>query len=286
MKPLAVLLLIAPAACVFVLSFAVPLVLVGKLSFYTLDAGRSVFVGFANYAKALADPMFMKSFVNAFWFVLLISPLGIGIPYWIAIFLQRFTSRAQSIGRFIIYVPSLTSGLIVTLLWRWLLMRNGLINDILAHIGVSSIGWLGEQWPARIAVAMVALSGGGGVFVILFSAVILAIPKELKEAAVIDGATERQYRRMVLGPLLRPTVLLALLLTMVGTMQIWDTIYVLFQTGGPRGAAATPVYDIFLTAFMYGRANSAAAKGVMLLIVIAALVVVKRRIEAWAGADL
>ncbi len=115
---------------------------------------------------------------------------------------------------------------------------------------------------------------------------ILAIPKELKEAAVIDGATERQYRRMVLGPLLRPTVLLALLLTMVGTMQIWDTIYVLFQTGGPRGAAATPVYDIFLTAFMYGRANSAAAKGVMLLIVIAALVVVKRRIEAWAGADL
>ncbi len=286
MRTRAVLLLIAPAAIVFVFSFAVPLVLVGKLSFYTLDAGRSVFVGFANYAKALADPMFMKSFVNAFWFVLLISPLGIGIPYWIAIFLQRFTPRAQSIGRFIIYVPSLTSGLIVTLLWRWLLMRNGLINDILAHIGVSSIGWLGEQWPARIAVAMVALSGGGGVFVILFSAVILAIPKELKEVAVIDGATERQYRRMVLGPLLRPTVLLALLLTMVGTMQIWDTIYVLFQTGGPRGAAATPVYDIFLTAFMYGRANSAAAKGVMLLIVIAALVVVKRRIEAWAGADL
>jgi len=264
----------------------VPLVLVGKLSFYTLERGVSVFVGFQNYANAFADAMFMKSFVNAFWFVLLISPLGIGIPYWIALFLQRFTPKAQSVGRFVIYVPSLTAGLIMALLWRWMLMREGLINDILTYIGLPAIGWFGDQWAARVAVAMVALSSGGGLFVILFSAVILAIPTELKEAAIIDGATDRQYRRMVLGPLLRPTVLLALMLTMVGTMQIWETMYVLFSTGGPRGAAATPVYDIFMTAFMYGRANSAAAKGVMLLFVIAAMVVVKRKIEAWAGAEL
>ena len=277
--------LIAPAAFLYLLSFAVPLVLAGKMSFYTLERGHSVFVGLTNYTKAFTDPLFLKSFVNVFWFVLLIAPLGIGIPYTIAIFLQRFNRRVQSMGRFICYVPSLTSGLIIALLWRWLLMREGLINEVLTYIGIPAIGWLGDPWASRVAVALVALSGGSGVFVILFSAVILSIPKELKEAAIIDGATERQYRRLVLRPILMPTVLLALLLTIVGTIQQWETIYVLFPTGGPKGAALTLVYDIFYTAFMYGRSNSAAAKGMLLLVVIALVVVVKRRAESWAGAE-
>ena len=85
----------------------------------------------------------------------------------LALFLQRFNKRTQSMGRFIIYVPSLTSGLILALLWRWLLMREGLLNSILVWIGIPAIGWFGEPWAARVAVAMVALSGGGGMFVIL-----------------------------------------------------------------------------------------------------------------------
>jgi len=93
-------------------------------------------------------------------FVGLIAPLGIGIPYWIAMFLQRFGKRTQAAGRFIAYVPSLTSGLVLALLWRWLLMRDGLINQVLTHVGLPGVAWFGEVWPARIAVAMVALSGG------------------------------------------------------------------------------------------------------------------------------
>ena len=285
MRTKAALLLILPAFVLYIYSFAVPLVMVGKLSLFNIEAGRSVFVGFANYVRAFGDKMFLKSFANTLWFVLMIAPLGIGIPYKLALFLQRFNKRTQSMGRFIIYVPSLTSGLILALLWRWLLMREGLLNSILVWIGIPAIGWFGEPWAARVGVAMVALSGGGGMFVILFSAVILAIPKELKEAAIIDGATERQYRRMVLRPLLMPTVLLALMLTIVGTIQSWETIYVLFKTGGPFGACATPVYDVFMTAFMYSRANYAAAKGVILMVVIAIVVIIQRRVQAMAGAN-
>jgi len=119
-------------------------------------------------------------------------------------------------------------------------------------------------------------------FVILFSAAMLAIPTELKDAALIDGATERQYRRLIVRPILMPTILLALLLIVVGTIQLWETIYVLTGEGGPGGATATPVYNIFQTAFKYGRPGYAAAKGIILLVVIGLVVAVQKRIERWA----
>lgn len=285
MKTRAALLLIAPATIFYLLSFAVPLVMVGRLSLYTTDYMRMDFVGLANFTNAVHDPYFLRSFVNVGIFVAFIAPLGILIPYWIALFLQRFNRKVQGAGRFICYVPSLTSGLVMALLWRWLLMRTGLINQFLEYAGLAAIPWLGQPWPARVAVAMVALSSGPGTFVILFSAAILAIPQELREAARIDGATERQYRRWVIRPLLMPMMLLALLLTIVGTIQSWESIYVLFNTGGPKGSTATPVYEIFMTAFMYGRSGYAAAKGLLLLVVIAMIVLVKQRLEGWIGVN-
>lgn len=283
MRTRAALLLIAPATIFYVFSFAIPLTMAGRLSFFTLDKGDLLFVGIKNYIRAFEDPLFWKSFVNVGWFVLFIAPPSIAIPYWIAILLQRFGRKMQSVGRFICYVPNLTSGLIIALLWKWLLERSGLINQILAHIGLPGIGWFGEPMWSRVAVALVALSGGSGVMVILFSAVILSIPQELRDAATVDGATEGQYRRMVIRPLLMPTILLALLLTIVGTIQSWESIYVLFSSGGPKGAALTPVYDIFMTAFMFSRPFYASAKGMLLLMVIAAVVFLKQKTETWAG---
>jgi len=284
MRTRAALLLILPAALLFVYSFAVPLVMVVRLSLFTVKDGIEVFVGFSNYLRAFQDSLFWLSYANVFWFVLLIAPLGIGIPYSIALFLQRFTRPVQSAGRFICYVPSLASGLVIALLWKWLLARGGLINEMLTYIGLPVVAWIGSPIPAKIAIAMISLSGGGGMFVILFTAVIYSIPKELREAAIVDGATDRQYRRLVLRPLLMPTVLLALLLTIVGVMQMWSEIYVIFPTGGPYGSCLTPVYDIFMTAFIYSRPNYGAAKGVILLIAIAAVVAIQRKIEALAGA--
>jgi len=285
MKSRDALLLIAPAAGLYLLSFAAPLLMAGRLSLFSISVGRETFVGLANYAKALADTDYLKSFGNVAWLVLFIAPLAIAIPYWMALLLQRFGRQMQSAGRFIAYVPSLTSGLIMALLWRWLLQRTGLVNAMLAHVGLPVVAWTGEPWPARAAVAMVTLSSGSGMFVILFSAVILAIPQELRESAFIDGATEGQYRRLVLRPILMPTILLALMLTIVGTLQSWDSIYVLFPTGGPKASVATPVYDIFMTAFMYSRPHMGAAKGVLALGVIAAVVAVQRRVEVLAGAE-
>ena len=285
MKSKAALLLIAPAAILYLYSFVAPLALAAWRSLFTNDVGTQVFIGFENYADALRDPHFRQSFLNVAWLVLLIAPLGIGIPYGVALLLQHFDRKMQSVGRFMVYVPHLTAGLIMALLWRWILQRGGLLNAMLEHIGLPGLAWMGEPWPARFAVAMVSLSSGYGPFVILYSAVILAIPRELKEAATIDGATAGQYRRLILRPILTPTLLLTLMLMIVGILQMWESIYVLFPTGGPKASVATPVYNIFMTTFMYSRSNLGAAKGLLALVVIAAVVVVQRRIEAMSGVE-
>jgi multiple sugar transport system permease protein len=283
MKLRAALLLLLPAILLLGLEFLVPMALVGRLAFHSTDYLTATFVGLRNFKNALVDPYFLKSFANTFWFVLMIAPVSILEGYLIASFLQNFSHRWQSVGRFINYVPSLTSGLIISLLWKWLLAREGLLNSILAWLGLPVVPWLGEPWPARAAVIMVTLSGGVGGLVVLFAAVMKSIPPELHDAAVIDGASEGQYRRLVVWPYMLPTVLLTLLLAIVGTMQTWETIYVLTGEGGPKGATATPVYNIFQTAFIFGQAGYAAAKGVLLMVVIAAVIATKQWVERWAG---
>ena len=285
MKTRAALLLLAPAIGFYLLTFAAPLILVGRLSFFATDYITSEFVGLGNFANILQDKLFLKSFVNVFWFVLMIAPVAILSSYWVASFLSGFNKKLQAAGRFICYVPSLTAGLVMTMLWGWLLLREGLINQFLAALGIAAVPWLAIPWTARLSIVLVSLSSGSGMFVILFSAAMLSIPQDLRDAATIDGATERQYKRLIVRPILMPTLLLALLLTIVGTMQVWETIYVLTGEGGPQGSTATPVYNIFQAAFQFGRSGYAAAKGVVLTVIIAAIVVAKRRIEKWAGQE-
>ena len=275
--------MILPAGVFFLLAFVGPILLVGQLAFFKADYVTSVFVGFGNFIDACQDKYFLKSFVNVFWFVLPIAPIGITMAYCIASFLMNFGPKVQAAGRFLCYVPTFTSGLVLTLLWAWLLLRTGLINQFLGELGIPAVPWLATPWTARLSIVMICLSTGPGSFVLLFSAAIKGIPSELHDAAIIDGASERQYKRYVMRPILMPTILLMLLLSIVGTLQMWETIYVLTGQGGPKGSTSTPVYDIFLTAFIFGRPGYAAAKGLILMIVVGAIIFMKQRIERWAG---
>ena len=170
----------------------------------------------------------------------------------------------------------------MTLIWRWFLVTDGLINQVLGAVGLSSVRWLHDAWPARASISLILIAGGIGSEVLLLSASLCAIPKELHDAAVVDGATRRQYHRRVVLPLLIPTISLLVLLNIIGAMQVWETIYVLFQHGGPEGAAATPVYEIFMTAFLFSKRGLASSKGILLMVVIAVIIAAKQRVEKWA----
>jgi ABC-type sugar transport system permease subunit len=279
----AALLMLLPAGMFFLLSFLGPMVLVGRLSLFQTDYVTTSFIGSQNYVTAFQDKYFLKSFVNSFIFVGMTAPLMIFAAYKIASLLARFPAKVQSAGRFIIYIPGLMSGLIITLLWGWLLGRNGLVNMSLSTVGITAVPWLSEAWPARMTISIMSVSSGVGGFVILFAAYMKSIPKELRDAATVDGASDRQYRRHIVWPIMVPTVLLALLLLITGIMQMWESVYVLFGKGGPEGSAASPVYEIFLTGFKFGKQGLAAAKGVILMFVIAAILLVKQRVEKWVS---
>jgi multiple sugar transport system permease protein len=274
--------MLVPAMAFFVLSFAVPLVIVLRLSLLESDYVITTFVGLQNYSKAVVDPYFLKAFGNGMVFVVLIAPALLVVSYSIASFLSDFRERTQSIARFVLFIPGLASGVIITLLWRWLLQKAGLLNTALAAVGLPIVGWLTEAWPARIAVAMVSLTSGIGGTVILFAASMHSIPTELREAALVDGAGSRSYKRFIVRPIMASTIALCLLLNIVGILQTWEVIYVLTGEGGPQWSTATPVYDIFMTAFRFNKQGYAAAKGVILMLVIAGILAVKQRAEkAW-----
>ena len=278
--------MLTPAIGFYLLTFAAPMIIVGRLSLFSTDYVTKQFVGLGNYLRAFQDPYFTKSFVNVVWFVLGIAPASILMGYWIASFLFfGFGSKAQGAGRFICYVPSLTAGLVMAMLWSWLLARDGLINQFLVSAGAAAIPWLAQPWSARLSVIVVALSAGCGGYVIMFMATMHSIPRELRDAAIIDGASERQYRTRIVRPLLMPMVLLMLMLAIIGTMQTWEIIFALTGDGGPKGATATPVYNIFQTAFVFGQSGYASAKGLILVAVIASIVLLKQRIERWAGQE-
>ena len=284
MKTKAVLVvMLVPALVLYILTFAAPMVIAGRLSLFETGFGREAFVGLANYTKALNDRFFVKSFVNSFVLLLLIVPASIVAAYKISAFLSTFDKKTQGVMRFILYVPGLAAGLVMALLWRWFLHGDGLVNSLLATIHLPGVPWLTDAWPARISVALIIISGGLGATVLILSATICGIPKELREAAFLDGAREREYRRYVMRPIVMPTILLVLLLNIVGILQIWEISYMLFYLGGPEGATASPVYEIFMTAFLFGKRGLASAKGVMLMVVIAAVIAVKQRLEKWVS---
>mgnify|MGYP001566114044 CR=1 FL=1 len=274
--------MLLPAIGFYLLSFAAPLIIVGRLSLFQADYVREVYVGLGNYAHALSDRFFLKSFVNAFLFVGMIVPPLVVVSYTVASFLSGFHAKVQSVARFVLFIPGLASGIIMTLLWRWILQREGLINLVLGMAGIASVPWLTEAWPARVSVVLISLVSGIGGTVILFAASMHALPPDLRDAARIDGASDRDYRRYIVRPLMVPTILLIVLLNIVGVMQLWETLYVLWQTGGPEGSTASPVYEIFMTAFLFAKQGSAAAKGVLLMVVIAAILAVKQKVEKWA----
>lgn len=279
MKLRAALLLLVPVLVVYVYGFVAPLAIVGRLSFYDSDYVRESWAGISNYVDCFKDRLFMKTFRNTLWFVLMIVPLKMLFCYKIASFLTGFSRRVQSVARFLLYVPALTSGLIMTLIWSWFLLREGLFNQVLTSIGLQALPWLYEPWLARASISMIVIVSGVGFYVIVLSASMLSVPKELREVAIVDGATERQYKRHILFPLMVPTILLCLLLLIVGIAQMWETIYVLTGSGGPEYSTSTPVYDVFQTAFRFGHQSFAAAKGIMLMLAIGAVLGAKALLE-------
>lgn len=238
------------------------------LSFTEYDMLRDAeWVGLENYEKLLTDEVFF----NSIWVTLEYVAINIGaqtvLALLLAVLLHRFTRSVVIRG--IILLPYLIANVIVALVWFWLADFNlGLINSALEWLGVNRIGFFGAQELAMPTIALINVWRHVGYTALLIFAGLVAIPRDVYEAAGVDGAGEWRIFRSVTLPLLRPVLAFVLVVTVVGSFQIYDTIAVTTGGGPVHATRAINVY-IFQQAFEQRNFGYAAAMAVLLMIFLA-----------------
>jgi len=235
------------------------------------------FIGFANYAKALADPVFQQAAWNTAYFVVVGVPLTLAVALAAAVVLDRGITKLRSFFRLGFYTPVITSIVAVAVVWRFLLQPEyGLVNTVLGWFGITGPDWLGDPKWAMPSLIMMAVWRNFGTGMIIFLAGLQGVPQMLQEAAAIDGASGWQRFWHITFPLLRPTLLFVMVTTSIGYLQFFEEPFVMTQ-GGPLDSTLSVTYYTYRQ-FSYGNFGPAAAVAYMIFVVIAAVTAVQFRV--------
>lgn len=216
-------------------------------------------IGLENYENLFfKDPLFYKSLSNTFWMVIVKTPLVIVVAIALALLLNVEIPGGKFF-RTIIYLPNVLSGIAAIFLWQWILAPNGLFNVALGSLGIRGPGWFVDPaWtkPGMVIMGMWWIGGN----VLIFLAGLKGIPKELYEAADIDGADGWQKVRYITLPLLSPTIFFEVVTGIIGTFQIFTTAFILI------GSKNSPVGELgqsmlFYVLYLYDRAFGKIGQG-------------------------
>ncbi len=203
-----------------------------------------VFVGLKNYVELLTnDALFREALWNTTKFVILGMSLGPTLGLLTALMLNE-NVKFQAFFRTAYFLPVMTSLVVVSTLWRVLYNKQGLINAGLTALGFPAVGWLSDPNVALFSVVLASVWQGFGFETVVFLAALKAIPRELYEAAMIDGAGAWARFWNVTLPQLRPVVLFAYIVGIIGSYQVFDQVFVM-TAGGPIHATTTVVFYLF-----------------------------------------
>jgi multiple sugar transport system permease protein len=264
-------LFIAPWMIGFLVFTLGPILLSLYLSMTKWDLLRPqpIWVGWGNYRDLFKDPDFYLSLNRTLYYTAVSVPLGMIGSLAVAMLLNQKVPGI-SVFRTIYYLPAVTSSVAMFLLWKWVLSPEyGLANFLLRAIHVSGPGWLSDSsWamPALILMNLWYLGGG----MIIYLAGLQGIPEHLYEAAELDGAGWWSKFRNVTIPMLTPTIFFNLVMSVIGSFQVFTQAYVMTQ-GGPAKATLFYVLLLYQQAFDFLRFGYASAMAWILFIVIAAL---------------
>jgi multiple sugar transport system permease protein len=284
-------LFVAPALIAIAIFFLVPVVAALGLSLtdfdiYALADRKNLrFVGWANYATLLGDPLFWTALRNTAVFVIAAAPLSIAVSLGAALLVDAKLARFRGLFRTALFLPVVTTLIAAAVVWRYLYHpRFGLLNRALGWFGVAPIDWLGDPAWALPAIILMAVWKNFGFNMVIFVAGLQSIPPRLYEAASIDGAGAWHGFRHVTLPMLAPTFAFVAVMTMIGHFQLFAEPYVMTQ-GGPANSTLSVVLLTYLEGFRWWNLGYAAAISFVLFAVILALTVVATRVRALGGAQ-
>jgi len=243
---------------------------------YSVGAKIPNWVGLANYRQVFTgDHIIGKSFGNTLYYMGLSVPLGLVTSFSLALLLN-VRIRGRGWYRTIYYLPSLTPVVATSVIWMFMLRtRDGVLNVLLKLIGLNGIPWLTRPEWAKPALILVSLWGFGGQMVI-YLAGLQGIPKELYEAAEIDGANGWQKLIRVTVPLVTPTIFFNLIMGIIGSFQVFTSAFIMTQ-GGPLKSTLFYMLHLYNNAFSYFKMGYASAMGVLLFFAILALTLAVNR---------
>lgn len=232
-------------------------------------------VGFDNYIQLFSDPLFYTVALNTAAYVIFGVPLTVVLALVVALGLNNI-KRLRGFFRVGYYLPVVTSIVAVAVVWRFLLQDNGLVNRLLGLVGINGPDWLNSTTWALPALILMAAWRSLGTLMIIFLAGLQTVPKELYEAAEVDGAGRWSRFWHITLPGMRPTLLFGTVITSVGFLQFFEEPFVMTQ-GGPLDSTRSVAFYIF-DQFGFGNYSYAAAASYVLFIVIVALTAVQFRL--------
>ncbi len=296
----------------FILSVTIPTVLYTSIGIFTIawalmlmffkySAGRAggpilglggsnPFVGlehFSNMVDGVSREarLFRTSLKNTLIFAFAVLPLNLAITLPLAALLESVRDRIKTIFRAVYFLPIVTASVGVAMMWGYLYdPQTGLINAIIRQLGGTPVAWLSDPRAEYLGVStgmwatvVAYLWADYGYNLVIFIAALQGIPKDFKEAAMIDGANAWQIFRHVTVPLLRPTILFVCVMTMLSSFQVFDIIQVM-TSGGPNNQTRVMVLDIYENAFRYQRMGWAAALSFVLVLIVMTVTVFQMRL--------
>ena len=276
---------IAPTLAFFVLFTVIPVVQAFTLSLQNATLIDSTWVGLDNFITLARDDVFRLAVRNTLLYTVIVVAAQISLALFIAGLLQPLPARGQMFYRALFYLPLVNSAILVAMVWRWIFNPNpfGLANAVLSVLGLSPHAWIGSSDEAMAAVILstVLIIPGGGV--VLYSAAIGGIPKELYEAADVEGAGWYARWRHITIPLLRPTTLYLVVIYTILAFQVFERVYIMTNGGGPNNATLTIVQLIYRTAFQFNRYGLASAQAVVLFVMAVIVAIIQFR---WLQTDV
>jgi multiple sugar transport system permease protein len=255
---------------------------------WSILRGPREFLGLGNFQAALADPLFQTAVRNSVYYTIIWVPLTMAVGLFLAVVVNQ-RIRGQTFFRAAFYFPSIASSAAITTLWIFLVSPDGLFNAVRSALGLGSLfevlgygprhNWMGDYRTAMNSVIILNTWTTSGTFMVYYLAALQAIPREVYEAAAIDGASPWQAFWRITFPLLRPGHFFVATVGLIGGIQMFDQAFI---GGGPNGEPVRSLLTIVL--YLYNalivqlKPGYAAAVGIILFVIIFTATIVQRQL--------
>jgi len=236
------------------------------------------FIGFRNFARLAEDERVWIALRNTAEYVAIVVPTQTILALILAVTLNSGI-RGKNWWRIVYFLPTVTSSAVLTLIFMWIYNTDGLLNDLLAFVGLPTYNWLGDPAVALKGIMIMNIWSTAPFFMVIYLAALQDIPQTLYEAAELDGANGWQKFIHITIPLLQPVTFFVVAVGVIGTFQLFDQSYIFSGgTGGPNNATLTVVLLIYQAVFRNLQMGYAAAIAFLLAAVIISITLIQRRL--------